>query len=75
MLFTLRNRKTQMKQLGRTQEEVLASLKRHGTWTDTLGSPRWVWKNNSTTKRVLDSLVQRNLVTAQDGTYRPVDQD
>ncbi len=42
--------------LGIDQEHVLTRLKRHGHWYPDC---EWVHLNNSTTKRILDSLVTR----------------
>ena len=45
--------------IGKTQAAMLSALDRHGHWSRTAG---WSWKNNSTTERLLESLVKRGLV-------------
>lgn len=58
-----------MSVLGDTQVAVLRSLAReHGSWHPGCG---WVWKNRSTTIRILDSLVRRGLVTRTQRSYGP----
>lgn len=44
--------------LGKNQIGCLQSLARHGGWPG-----GWYWENDSTTARILDSLVKRGLVT------------
>jgi hypothetical protein len=53
--------------LGKDQRAILETLvKKSGrTWTPCCG---WVWKNSSTTARLLDSLVKRGLVEKYDYT-------
>ena len=49
-----------MRELGETQFLVLRALREHGSWYPACG---WIWDTYSGTKRVLDSLVKRGLVT------------
>ena len=49
-----------MRPLGEVQTHVLQCLKEHGSWSVMAG---WVWNTQSNTKRILDSLVKRGLVT------------
>ena len=52
--------------IGERQKSCLDALKRHGRWPGP-----WYYDNASTTRRILDSLVTRGLVTCDDaGTYR-----
>lgn len=48
--------------LGKTQKAVLRALLEHGDGYWPEWPEAWVWKNRSTTMRVLDSLVARGLV-------------
>jgi DNA-binding IclR family transcriptional regulator len=54
--------------LGETQADVLDSLKRHGQWYERCG---WVWDTPSGTRRVLESLVRRGLVTKGPLSWAP----
>ena len=53
--------------LGPTQTVVLRSLIEYGSWP----GGGWIYGNNSTTMRVLDSLVKRGLVERTDGPRFP----
>jgi hypothetical protein len=44
-----------MRKLGKVQQNVYESLKRHGSWSLGCG---WVWDTPSNTMRVMDSLVR-----------------
>jgi hypothetical protein len=55
--------------LGRVQEAVLVSLRRHKRWSRGCG---WVWDNQRHTQKVLDSLVRTGHATVTDGVYRAV---
>lgn len=57
-----------MRKLGKKQQDVLASLRRHGSWHRRCG---WLWDNVSGTERVLNSLVRAGYVTVNNGTYKP----
>jgi hypothetical protein len=50
-----------MRKLGDVQRECLIALQEHGDWHPS-GWSGWVWDNRFHTKKVLDSLVKRNLV-------------
>lgn len=54
--------------LGKTQKGVLQSLRQHGSWGRGCG---WLWDTHSNTKKVLDTLVKRDLVEINDGVYTP----
>ena len=45
--------------IGKTQRQVLESLKRHGAWYPNCG---WLWTTHSETAKILDSLVVRGMV-------------
>jgi len=52
--------------LGVNQRHVLDCLKRHGSWILEGGScGGWVWVSPSLTRKVLDSLVRRHLVSVE----------
>lgn len=57
---------TTVTKLGSNQQDVLRALARHnnGQWWP---GAAWVWKNVSTTVRILESLVRRGLVTRVSG--------
>lgn len=59
-----------MRKLGKVQQDVLASLKRHGSWSRGCG---WLWDTPSNTQRVMDSLVHAGYaaVTADQRRYTP----
>lgn len=65
-----------MRKLGKVQQEVLASLKRHGSWHHHCG---WLWDTPSNTQRLMDSLVRAGYATSNEGqgggwiVYRPID--
>jgi hypothetical protein len=46
--------------LGQSQQDMLRALREHKFWHRYAG---WLWQNPSVTEGVLDSLVQRGLVT------------
>ncbi len=48
------------RKLGKVQQDVLASLKEHGSWHLHCG---WVWDTPSNTLRVMDSLVRAGYAT------------
>jgi hypothetical protein len=56
----LKHMKQVMKKLGRNQERVLATLKRHKKWSP--GEADWFLGSESQTLKVMDSLVALNLV-------------
>lgn len=56
------------KKLGKVQQDVLASLKSHGSWHRRCG---WLWDTFSNTERVLNSLVRAGYVTVEKNVYRP----
>lgn len=57
-----------MRKLGKTQAEVLRSLRNHhGFYHQCCG---WVWDNHSGTIKILDSLVKRGLVEEINGVYK-----
>jgi hypothetical protein len=63
--------------LGEKQEKVLASLRRHKSWSVKGG---WIWDTPSGTKKILDSLVARGfakIVSGENGEdkYLPVDSE
>ncbi len=61
------------KKLGALQVEVLDALMRHGRWFPWCG---WTWKNHSTTRRVLESLVNAGYAKKTFGErdwYTPTD--
>lgn len=55
--------------LGKKQDGVLRCLRdpHHGDWFPGCG---WVWQNYSVTVRILDSLVNRGLVTRENRTKK-----
>lgn len=55
--------------LGKNQRSVLESLVQHRGWD----GGRWVWTNESTTLRILDSLVRRGLAEKVGSHYRPTE--
>lgn len=63
-----------MRRLGKTQQGVLASLKRHGSWSLNCG---WLWDTPSNTQRIMDSLVRAERVTIRSNgerdVYYPID--
>lgn len=67
-----------MKKLGSVQQDVLTSLRSHGSWSLGCG---WVWDTPSNTMRIMDSLVRAGYATTTEGqggrriVYRPVDLD
>ena len=51
-----------MRKLGKVQRGVLSSLGEHGYWADYADLRcRWVWRNYSGTRSMLNSLVARGL--------------
>lgn len=58
--------------LGKVQTGVLQSLRKFGSWTNLGIGSGWVWDSPSNTKKVLNSLVKRGLVTVRLGIYQPV---
>lgn len=60
-----------MKALTNNQRAVLKSLVQYHAWYSGCG---WIWSNNSTTMRMLDSLVKRGLAEKVGVTeYRPTE--
>ena len=58
-----------MRKLGKNQLQVLDALIKHGNWHK-YKMCGWVWDNVSNTKRILDSLVDKELVRIyEDNTY------
>ena len=58
-----------MRKLGEIQVNVLNALSEHGDWHPTKICG-WTWDNDSHTKKVLDSLVNRELVEInEEGFY------
>jgi len=53
-----------MKKLGRLQQEVYETLKRHGSWPH---PSCWLWGTASGTQRVMDSLVRAGYATSTEG--------
>lgn len=51
-----------MRPLGKVQQAVLRNLREHGRWSAGCG---WLWDTYGGTKRVLDGLVKRGLVTTR----------
>jgi predicted nucleic acid-binding Zn-ribbon protein len=49
------DQETHMKKLGKIQQSVYESLKRHGSWSLGCG---WIWDTPSNTMRIMDSLVR-----------------
>lgn len=59
--------------LGKNQRGVLSSIREHGQWHSRGFGCGWVWDTPSNTRKILDTLVKRGLVTLDEkGTYRPV---
>ena len=59
-----------MRPLGEVQRHCLIALREHGNWHPT-GWSGWYWDNCSGTKRILNSLVKRNLVEIDEkGFYK-----
>jgi hypothetical protein len=48
-----------MRKLGCLQQEMLRSLKEHGSWYRGCG---WLWDTPSHTEKILESLMKRQLV-------------
>ena len=64
-----------MRKLGKNQEGVLKALHDHGNYHPTRLCG-WRWSTEADTKRILDTLVKRGLVTINDeGYYIPVDKE
>ena len=59
-----------MRPLGVNQRAVLSALRRHGHWYVGCG---WVYSTTSGTRRLLDSLVTRGLVTRIEKPNRSYD--
>ncbi len=56
--------------LGVNQRGVLSSLREHGSWNyNALNG--WLWDTPSNTKKILDTLVKRDLVHEEQGVYTP----
>lgn len=54
--------------LGAAQQDVLNSLRRHGSWHFKCG---WVWNTRHGTMLILNALVRKGLVTRSiDGVYK-----
>jgi hypothetical protein len=56
-----------VRKLGKVQQDVLASLKRHGSWHRRCG---WLWDTVSHTERILNSLVRADYVIVEKKVYR-----
>ena len=64
----MQQRRYRMRALGDVQRNVLELLRDRGSWRVGCG---WVWDNDSGTKRVLDTLTYRGLVTRErNSSYR-----
>ncbi len=60
---------TARRPLSRTHHGVLDGLRRHGSWSP--DRRVWVWSGVATTRRLLNQLLGRGLVTLDgDGVYR-----
>ena len=60
-----------MRRLGCIQQDVLVSLRSHGSWSRRAHCS-WVWDTPSNTQRIMDSLVVAGHATLSKGVYRPV---
>ena len=58
--------------LGSVQRGLLSSIREHGSWHNNGMGCGWLWDTPSNTKKVLDTLVRRDLVEVdEEGTYTP----
>lgn len=68
--------------LGQNQAAVLRALRQHGIWYGGGFGCGWNWTNESGTRKILDSLVRRGLVSRADAhiggrdriVYRAIDE-
>ena len=57
--------------IGKTQHSVLRCLAERGVWHRNGAGCGWVWSTHSQTQRIMESLVNKGLVTRNEkGVYR-----